>query len=417
MSRNFKIFALATAVLTVAGLMNDATVMFVLAGVCAAVMLVCYLLSALSLSRLEVELAPPASSAVANTDLRPRIMVRSTGGIAIGSAAIELEARNLTVEGVAVTRRVLLPHLPPGSEVEVDLELRPPLRGRYSLGPPAVVDSDPLGMFDQRREHGDATELMVFPQTWDVPRVATWDTGSGAYSSTGRQPRQDRGEFRGIREHTPGDDLRHVHWKVTAHVGELAVKEYEPLRHDLISIHLDLTEADHYGEGPQSSLETAISAAASIARAGLAEQRSVSLMGAGLAPQVGRAGTGQAHMHRIMVSLAEATTGEEAFADVLSRQLRLVPRGASVFVLTTGIEAGLVQALARSSTAAGSVMLLVIEGDRDSRGEVSARTPRTVVQEARAAGISAAILRSPADIGDAVSGVHGGFRRSEAEVI
>lgn len=417
MSRNFKIFAVATAVLAIAGLMNDNTVMFVMAGVCVAVILVCYLLSALALSRLEIEMIPPEGNAVAGSDLRPRIAVRSIGGVAVGSAAVEMSAENLTIEDVTLTRRALLPHLSPDSEVDVDLELRPPARGRYRLGPPAVVDSDPIGMFEQRRDYGEATELIVFPRTWDVPRVATWDDGLGRHSNRGRQARRDRGEFRGIREHTPGDDLRHVHWKVTAHIGELAVKEYEPLRHDLISIHLDLTEANHYGHGSLSTLETTVSAAASLARAGLAEQRSVALMGAGLPPDVGRPGAGQAHLHRIMVALAEARTGAESFGTALARQLRAVPRGASIFVISTGAERGLAQALASNAPASASLMLLIVEAEADVAAPEGLRPPRQVAEAAQAAGINAGLLRSPADIADALTLASGGRRRSEAEVV
>ena len=417
MSRNLKIFAVAAVVLAVAGLMNDAAAMFILSGVCAAVILVCYLLSGLALSRVEVEMTPPARNAAAGSDLRPHVLVRSIGSIAIGSAAVEVSARNLTIEDVAVERRVLLPHLPPGSEMDADLELTPPARGRYRLSPPAIVDSDPIGMFEQRREFGEPAELIVFPRTWDLPRVATWDSGMGRLSRRGRQARRDRGEFRGIREHTPGDDLRHVHWKVTAHIGELSVKEYEPLRHDMISIQLDLAEQNHYGGGASGTLETAVSAAASLARAGLAEQRSVSLMGSGLPPEVGRPGVGQAHLHRIMVSLAEAAATPESFSESLSRQLRSVARGASVFVITTGAERHLAQVLGATRSSVGSMMLLVVEPETGGGPGHFTPTSRQVTEAAYAAGVNIGVLRSPADIGDALTAATGGMHRSEAEVI
>ncbi|MBD3291809.1 MAG: DUF58 domain-containing protein, partial [Armatimonadia bacterium] len=344
MSRNLRIFGFAAVVFATVGLMNDATVMYVLAGVCAAVILVAFLLSQLAMTRLRVEMHPPGGGSVAGVALGPEISVESVGSVTVGSATVELGAENLTVEGVEVRRRALLPPLPPASGLDLEIELIPPTRGRYRLGPPAIVDSDPLGMFEGRSEQGQTVEVVVFPRTYDVPRVSSWETGFGRFSSRGQEARRDRGEFRGIREHTPGDDLRHVHWKVSAHVGELAVKEYEPLRHDVISIHLDLTAGNHYGEGATGTLETAISAAASLARGGLAEQRSVALVGETLPPGVSRPGAGQAHMHRIMVSLAEAQPTERAFTTALIGQLRSVPQGASVFVITTAVEDGLVQA-------------------------------------------------------------------------
>ncbi|MEA3403835.1 MAG: DUF58 domain-containing protein [Armatimonadota bacterium] len=404
MSRNFRIFALAAVVLWAVGAMNDARVMYVLAGVCGAVMLVAFLLSQLALTRLRVQMSPPGRNAVAGAPIRPELHVRSVGGITVGSAAVEATLENLTVEGVTLRRRFLLPPMPPLSELDLELELAPPLRGRYRLRPPALIDTDPIGMFEQRRERGEAHELVVFPRTYDLPPVAAWEAGYGRYAFRGRDARRDQGEFRGIREHTPGDDLRHVHWKVTAHVGELAVKEYEPIRHDLISVHLDLLAGNHYGQGAVSTLETAISAAASIARAGLAEQRSVAVFGEGLPQAVSRSGSGQPHLHRIMVALAEARLVEDgAFAASLASQLRSVPRGASVFVVTTAVEEPLVEVIAARSGAAGSVTLVVVRGDLEGAPERFAVIPRRTVESARAAGIQVAVLRSPADITEALA--------------
>lgn len=408
MSRNLRIFAITTVVFAMVGLMNDATVMYVLAGVGVAVILAAYLLSQLSLSRLQAEMQTPTGSSVAGANLRPRVSVQSAGSITVSSATVELAAENRTVNDVEARRRVLLPPLPPGATVELEIDLRPPTRGRYRVGPPAIIDSDPLGMFEGRSEQGEAVEIVVFPPTYDVPRVASWETGFGRHSARGQQARRDRGEFRGIREHTPGDDLRHVHWKVSAHVGELAVKEYEALRHDVISIHLDLHSANHYGKGATSTLETAISAAASLARGGLAEQRSVAVMGKNLPPGVGRPGSGQAHMHRIMVSLAEAQPADGRFAEALVSQLRTVPQGASVFIITTAAEEGLVGALSGAMSGRGSATLLVVEGDlaADDKHAPDERfmvQPRRAMESARAAGIGVGLLRSPADISDALT--------------
>ncbi|MGD9496154.1 MAG: DUF58 domain-containing protein [Armatimonadota bacterium] len=404
MSRNLRVFVFVALVLWTVGAMNDAPIMYVLAGVSAAVILVAFLLSQLSLSRLVLEMTPPSGQTRAGAPIRVGVRVRSTGSITVGSTQVEVAGRNLTVAGADMARRVLLPPLPPGAELDVSIELVPPARGRYELGPPALIDSDPIGMFRRQRQRGQPFELIVFPRTYDVPRVAAWDEGFGRYAVRGRQARRDQGEFRGIREHTPGDDLRHVHWKVTAHVGELAVREYEPMRHDLISVHLDLAAANHYGRGPLSTLETAISAAASIARAGLAEQRSVAVCGEGLPADIGRAGLGQPHMQRIMVALAQAGTVDQgSFAGSLSRQLRAVPRGATVFVITTAAEEAIARALTGGTGAAGAVTLLVVEGELEAASERFLLVPRRVAEAALATGITVATLRSPADITEALT--------------
>jgi len=404
MSRNFRIFAFAAVVFWAVGAMNDATVMYVLAGVCLAVILTSYLLAQLAMARLRPELSLPPGPAHAGAPIRPRLTVRSVGSITVGSAEVAVSARNLTVEGSDVARRVLLPPMPPGAELETPLELSPPTRGRYALGPPVLIDSDPIGMFEPHRAFGEPIEIVAFPRTYELPRVAAWDTGYGRQFARARQMRRDQGEFRGIREHTPGDDLRHVHWKVTAHVGELAVKEYEPLRHDLISIHLDLSGANHYGVGELSTLETTVSAAASIARAGLAEQRSVAVHGDSLPAELGRGGGGQAQMQRIMVSLAEVrAAGAHSFAAALARQLRSVPRGATIFVITTAAEDALARVLTAGSGTASGVTLLIVEGDLAAADDRFVVVPRRVGEMALGAGIAVGTLRSAANVAEALT--------------
>ncbi len=411
MSRNFRIFVFAALVFATAGFMNDATALYVLAGVCIAVILIAFLLSQLALARLRLWMRPPVAKAVAGAPITVTLGVSSVGGITISSAAVELAAENLTVEGVGDVARVLLPPMPPASELDFGLELRPATRGRYRLGPPLLIDTDPIGMFERRAEQGAPAELLVFPRAYDLPRVATWQRDLGRATGRGPRARRDHGEFRGIREHTPGDDLRHVHWKVTAHVGELAVKEYEPLRHDVMSIHLDMAASNHYGGGAQSTLETAVSAAASIARAGLAEQRSVAVVGDGLPVDVTRTGAGQPHLQRIMIALAEARpTQRTSFSEALARQLRSVPRGASVFIITTAAEESLIPVITGNVGSGGSVTLLVVEGRVLDADERFFTAPRRVREAVQAAGIGVGVVHRPEDIAEALTivGARGG---------
>jgi uncharacterized protein (DUF58 family) len=67
------------------------------------------------------------------------------------------------------------------------------------------------------------------------------------------------------REYRHGDDLRRVHWRSTARVGELMVRREEQPWESRATVVLDTRRAGHRGEGPTSSFEWAVSAAASIA--------------------------------------------------------------------------------------------------------------------------------------------------------
>ena len=68
-----------------------------------------------------------------------------------------------------------------------------------------------------------------------------------------------------VREYRRGDDLRRVHWRSTARMGELMVRNEEQLWQARATVILDNRAVAHRGTGPGSSLEGAVSAAASVA--------------------------------------------------------------------------------------------------------------------------------------------------------
>ena len=68
-----------------------------------------------------------------------------------------------------------------------------------------------------------------------------------------------------VREYRRGDDLRRVHWRSSARVGELMVRREEQPWQSRATLFLDNRVRSHRGQGIASSLEAAVSVAASIA--------------------------------------------------------------------------------------------------------------------------------------------------------
>jgi uncharacterized protein (DUF58 family) len=57
-------------------------------------------------------------------------------------------------------------------------------------------------------------------------------------------------EFAQHREYVPGDDIRHVDWKVYARTGRFYLKQYEEETNLICWIFLDISESMKYGSGP-----------------------------------------------------------------------------------------------------------------------------------------------------------------------
>jgi uncharacterized protein (DUF58 family) len=90
-------------------------------------------------------------------------------------------------------------------------------------------------------------------------------TWGGAGDSLARAAAVSGEDDIATREYREGDDLRRVHWRSTAKRGELMVRREEQPRQMRATVLLDTRARGHRGDGPASSFEWAVSAAASVA--------------------------------------------------------------------------------------------------------------------------------------------------------
>jgi uncharacterized protein (DUF58 family) len=72
-------------------------------------------------------------------------------------------------------------------------------------------------------------------------------------------------EFLQHRQYTPGDDLRHVDWKVWAKQDRLYVKQFEEDASMRCTLLVDVSKSMQYGSGPLNKYEYAATAAVSLA--------------------------------------------------------------------------------------------------------------------------------------------------------
>ena len=92
------------------------------------------------------------------------------------------------------------------------------------VGPLRVTRHDPLGLVAVARGHGETVRVWVHPRIHPLTAVPA----GVARSLDGRVDRVPHGSitFDTLREYVIGDELRHVHWRTSARVGELMVREH-----------------------------------------------------------------------------------------------------------------------------------------------------------------------------------------------
>ncbi|WP_229399936.1 DUF58 domain-containing protein [Micromonospora okii] len=237
-----------------------------LLGAAAAVAVGYALLVALWRPRLEVTRHADPDRVSRGEPARMTLTVRNVG---------RLRAANLLAEDRCGDRAVPVPvlRLRPGRDTTVTYDVPTDRRGVVPVGPLRVIRRDPLGLVALARSYGGAVPVWVHPRVHPLVAVPT---GAGR-SLDGRVDGVPHGSitFDSLREYVVGDELRRVHWRTSARVGELMVRENVDTSLPRIVVLLDDRAAAH--PDPES-FEAACEAAASVVTAALRADLPVALL-------------------------------------------------------------------------------------------------------------------------------------------
>ncbi|HEU4850002.1 MAG TPA: DUF58 domain-containing protein [Terrimesophilobacter sp.] len=191
---------------------------------------------------------PPLLALVFVVRMRPRLSVARFTTPAIvtagttGSARLRLgnlagaksspaHWRDYLPWGPGATRRQGLPVMDAGASLSLQYAFTPPRRGIPELGPLVIEVADPFGFARGEFPVGDRQRVVVAPETVDLSQGAV-DIASDSGSARLFQHRALAGEHDIMtRDYRPGDALRRVHWKASAHHGDLMVREDEKRSH------------------------------------------------------------------------------------------------------------------------------------------------------------------------------------------
>ena len=157
----------------------------------------------------------------------------------------------------------------PDSRIAATYALTSSTRGHHEVGPLRLEVSDPFGLVRRQRLFGGRHRLTVLPHRFVLSPLRS--VGLGDSGSTRPAPQHvGVGEEDVIaRPYLPGDAMKRLHWKATAHRGELMVRQEEHHVSPRATVLLDLDAlthgtARHRGEWEHSAtLEWSVSAAAS----------------------------------------------------------------------------------------------------------------------------------------------------------
>jgi len=153
--------------------------------------------------------------------------------------------------------------VPARGKITLSYETVAARRGWFEFPPLTVRSRAPFGLFNTQRALVQPTGVLIFPEYREISRFPLLDrkpSVQNPFAQVGLGT-----EFVGVREYRPGDSPRHVHWRSTARVNELVVKEFSEETQPGLTIALDVRPASIIGAESDNTLERAIKVAATLA--------------------------------------------------------------------------------------------------------------------------------------------------------
>jgi uncharacterized protein (DUF58 family) len=219
-------------------------------------------------------------------------------------------------------------------------------RGYYQIGPLTLHGGDLLGLRQAPTCRLEADELIVYPRIVPISRLALPTHSPQVILPTPMPLFQDPARPIGVRDYTPGDNPRHIHWTATAATGQMLVKQFQPAIARDNAIFLNLSRPDYAQRGyPESAIELAIIVAASLANhVTIFEELPIGLITTALDPLAGRMQQfklpprkGRDYLMQILEVLARLQPAETDthFLESVRQEAVHLPWGTTIMVITS----------------------------------------------------------------------------------
>jgi uncharacterized protein (DUF58 family) len=314
-----------------------------------------YVVTRFGLADLEAGYALDRVTAAVGETLRVTYTVRNAGRL----PKLWLELHNPTTLPAPLPGRALAL----GPRAERAWAARVPLsaRGHFRVDPLVIRTGDPFGLFEASATVGTGTAVTVYPRVESLPRWRLPASTLEGSSSIPERTMQTTPLVTSVRPYAPGDAYNRIHWKSTARQGELQVKEFDLEQTADLWIVLDLDRHVQAGAGDESTLESAVRVAASLAAHALLENRAVGMTVAAQRITTLPADRGGRQHQKIMSLLAAVgADGSSPLVEALLAAMPRIRRGMTAVVITPSVDRAWVRPLGtlRSRGISAAVCLL-----------------------------------------------------------
>ena len=223
-SREGWIYLAGIILVALAALNTGNNLLFLILSSLVAIVLMSGILSSITLSGIEMRLLLP-EHIFAGQPVRAVVELENAK-LTLPSFSLRVEAaRTKGSSAVAMLETpVYFPYLPKNDRVQQVVPMLFPRRGVYRQEAFRIVTRFPFGFLQKARHLNLKKEAMVYPSVEPTEEYLDILPGlQGALESLVKGRGQD---LYALRDYLPTDSARHVHWKASARLGSLMVREF-----------------------------------------------------------------------------------------------------------------------------------------------------------------------------------------------
>lgn len=224
-TRSGWIYILGTLLVALAALNTGNNLLFLILACLIALILMSGILSTVCLSGVELKLEMPEHIFAGQTE-RAEVELKNEK-LTMPSFSLTVEAvtpKKTDAAAAMLQSRVYFPYLPRQEALRQRVPVTFPHRGVYRQNTFRIVTRFPFGFLQKARRLEMKKEILVYPSVETVADFQEIFAGvEGALESMTKGRGQD---LYALREYLPTDSARHVHWKASARLGSLMVREF-----------------------------------------------------------------------------------------------------------------------------------------------------------------------------------------------
>jgi len=224
-------------------------------------------------------------------------------------------------------------------------------RGYYPLGPITVSSGDIFGFYPRSITEPMIDHVIVYPRIFPIAELGMPSLYPLGETTAERRIFEDPICVIGVRDYSPHDSLRRIHWKASARQQNLQVKVFEPTTTLKVALFLAVDSFRHDELNSEEDFELGIGTAASVANHLMEQRNSVGLFVNSRLADSGQPitilpGSSNSQLFDMLEALAKVTPlSSDPFEEFLETERTSLPWGTTLALILSRPSSSLMQLL------------------------------------------------------------------------